>query len=210
MKYQKQVFFLALLGVFIYSSKSRALSAQDESNDAKNDLLTISLPNAGLSIHTGEHFTVDVIAKPSSGIKTVFVGGKGISSDPQSGPPFSFDLVAPTDVSSKISIVAIGSTQPGQLGSIISKPVIVDVQVNNDGACVLNELPMPFKTFTLAFVGQQLSFDGVSITCSDGRIIDVTNSGATEYTSGDNSVMSVDSRGIVTAIGPGQTQLCKI
>src|SRR5215467_10516477 len=139
MRYWKIFVVLSLVGVFVCLSQQHVFDADDKDNDG-SELLTVNPPIGGTSIHPGEHFVVNVSIKPGSRIKTVYLAGKGIDAGlgPKVGPPFSFDVIAPNDVSAKISIVAVGSTQLGQLGSIMSKPIIVDVTVNNDDACILN------------------------------------------------------------------------
>jgi hypothetical protein len=166
--------------------------------------ITIASPPAGTILTPGQHVTVTVTTTTESKIRSVYIVGRSFFfSGVKSGPPFVFDMVVPEGVALRSSLVAVGSRKEGQLGKIESKAVPVDIQLADDSGCVLEE--MSPKSFLPDFVGEQLSIGGVSVRCSDGTFVDVTDASATSFTSADSSVATADSHGMVTAVGPGHT-----
>jgi len=163
--------------------------------------LKIIAPADGTVIHSGQPFTVEVEAAPGAFRFIGVVGMGGLNSDqPLSAPPYRFALQTEADgASGKRELKAIGV----RLGEIVySTAITVDVERSDSPQQLLSEE----SGLIFGFVGDITAL-GITGVFSDGSRVGLNRSTLTAYSSDTPAVATVDSNGLVTAVGSGFANL---
>lgn len=160
--------------------------------------LQITSPRDWDFVEMGQTITVSVTADPSIS-DIAIVSPLGFSQNTSS--PLQFLFTIPTDVASdSYEISAVGLGADGQM--VASDPVIVYAETSDWPTAI--EVQPDYLEFDSPGKSTQLRVIG---TLPDGTKNDCTRAGAIDYESYDESVVTVDYTGIVTAIGPGSTSI---
>ncbi len=166
---------------------------------AQQPRLQITSPSDGTIVTEGTTLSITVSADPSVEIIGVLTDGR--FPDLRAGSsPNQFLQVIPTTLTPGIyHLTAIGVTSKSD---VESDPVAIDVEPR------LFPIAIAAKSPLLAFgeIGNRLSIQ-VTGTFTDGSELDLTHSTQTIYKSNDPHVATVNSAGIVTAMGPGETSI---
>jgi hypothetical protein len=165
--------------------------------------LQITSPASGVTVAPGQVLTISVSA---SGSLPGGVGVIGTYPFPSAGaiyaPPYQFSVTLPADLPpATYGITAWGGLGPGQ-GMVNSATLPVNVVISPP-ATALTADP---SILDFGFVGDQTPLQVIG-TFSSGQVIQVTDSPDTTYASASTSVATVTSYGMVTATGPGSTNI---
>jgi hypothetical protein len=168
--------------------------------------IQITSPLNGAVFAPGSSIPVTVATAPNITLGQVAIVGQfpiGASTVLTSSP-FQFSLAIPSDADLGANLLtAIGTTTTGQLA--MSDPVTVDVE-RPDFPVGLSANPnqMEFEA-----IGEALPFT-ITGTFADGTTADLSASSNTSYSSANSTVVTVDSRGVVTALSPGTTSIIAV
>jgi IPT/TIG domain len=170
---------------------------------AQQALLQITSPAPPNNIfNPGQTITIVVSADRSVPSQSIWINEDYPLPDAQpTSTPNQFTIALPATMPPGVfPIIAEGATSPGNL--VNSVPVAIDVE--------RPDLPTNFIAAPLnmvfSSVGETGSIDAQA-TFSDGSIFGVTRSTRVLFASNDTQIATVDSKGIVTAIAPGQTYI---
>ena len=162
----------------------------------------ITSPLDGAVVNSGQTLVVTVDATPGA-FQWVSVGGD----DPLgvfqalAAPPYQFTITIRPDIpSGTYGLFATGVIQPGNL--VDSDPIHIDIERADSP----QQLEPQFRTLGFAYVGDDDPFVVTGIF-ADGSRVDLTHSMRTRYKSSNPSVVTVNSDGMVTAVGPGSARL---
>lgn len=163
--------------------------------------LQITSPADGTLVSPGQTITFTVSA---SGVFTqvALIGEDPIGfSEALSAPPYEFTLAIPSDIRpDRYAVTAAGAYAPGQ--SVTSLPILLVVEPATNPQSVRTE---PATLWNLSVGGKAPL--RVIAKFDNGSTADVTLSTRTTYSSSDAAVATVDSRGMVTAVGPGAAKI---
>ena len=165
--------------------------------------LQITSPANGTVVAPGETITVVVAPAPGMTFSHVIILGENPIGDSQikTAPPYEFSLTIPTNISARsYRITARGVITPGTGAK--SLPISLTVEKPEPIAQIRVE-PTLIK---FESISDQIPLRVIG-TFSDGKKLTITESTHTTYTSGNQNVASVDHLGLVTAVGPGTTQI---
>jgi hypothetical protein len=181
--------FKTLLVLFL---ASRALAAQQPT-------LQITSPANGAIIALGQNLAVSVISPSGSSFSQVdVIGDKPLGmTNIASAVPAQFSISIPSDIpTGRYTLTAEGTTTSGQ---------------NADSVSVMIDLERPDNPSSLSAQVSMILFRSVGnstpliilATFADGSVVDVTGSSHLSYSSSNANVATVDTNGIVTALGYG-------
>ena len=161
--------------------------------------LQITSPPDGTVVAPGE--TITVVVTPATGINfvsVIIVGEDAIGfSEAKIAPPFEFSLTIPSNISPRdYQIRARAAITPGTGAK--SSPITLIVE-KPDPVLQLRAEP---QTIYFEFTGDRIPLSVIG-TFSDGKTLDIAESTRTTYSSNDPTVATVDSTGVVMAVGPG-------
>jgi hypothetical protein len=165
-------------------------------------LLQITSPGDGTIVNPGQ--TLVVIATPAPGVTFTHVVAAaeepiGFSSV-AAGAPFKMSVTIPTDARiGPYHLTALGIT--GQ-SLVESDPIMIDVE-RPDAPQTLAAQP---SLIILESQGEQIPLQ-IAGTLADGVVLNMTESLNIAYSSSDPGVATVDSSGVVTAVGAGSTSI---
>jgi hypothetical protein len=161
-------------------------------------------PLPGSVFLSGQQFNVTVTVTPGAFTSVGVIARNLGESSILSRPPYVFSFVAPSGgMMGPLTLTALGliSTTPPNVVS--SQEVVVSVEEAITNIVNLHVGP---PAMWLTFIGQQMPLI-VSGTYVDGGAAELTQSPNVRYTSGNSSIAQVSSVGLVTAIGPGNTEV---
>ena len=186
------VLFLSL----IYSSQARA---QQESSS-----LQVVSPTNGSIVAAGQDIMVVVQIAEGASFAAIQVVGENLGiSEAKTAPPFEFSVHIPRHLIGPKKIRAFGRTGPES--GVFSAAVTINIEPSaTPTALTVSPPQVPFER-----LGEQAGLT-VTGTFDDGTVRDLTESSQTTFTSNDPSVATVDSSGVVTAVGtlpPGATEI---
>lgn len=163
---------------------------------AQQSLIQITAPANGSIITEGNTITITVAADPSIQIGGVLIDGQ--FPDMQAGSSSTqFLQQVPTTIRPGIyHLTAIGANSSGD---VESDPISIDVEP----ATFPTGLVASPNFFNFQTIGHKLPVSAIA-TFADGSNLDVTKSSQMSYSSTNSQVATVDSTGMVTAVGPGQ------
>jgi len=168
------------------------------------DGLAIVSPANGSVVPSGQPLTVTVSANANSGVRHVQVVGDDIgSSEAVDGPPFTFTLFIPDDLTGPRQLTATGVFGPDDVLS--SPPITIDIEPVSD----LTSMEVEPKQLYFDYAGQQLPLT-VTGTFADGTVRDIRFSSRITYSSSDPTLAKVDAMGLVTAVGEGNADSATI
>jgi hypothetical protein len=169
---------------------------------AASPTVTIASPAEGTAFHPGQAMSVTVDATPLA-FKTVIVVGDlplGFSQI-LTAPPYRFRMQIPLDtVPGPYTLAATGVTHADT--AIDSEPVTVAIE-RPDSPRQLKPDP---STLFFDYIGDYVAL-GVDGTFSDGSNVELTRSTLTTWVSSNPAVATVDTQGVVTAMGPGSAKI---
>ncbi len=167
---------------------------------AQQTIMIVS-PVTGTRVAPGQTLTVQVSTSPQVSFSAVQLIGENIGvTSPKSSQPYSFALVMPNDIIGLKKLTALGVLSPEN--AVFSPSIVVDLESNANAI----GLSVNFTQIRFRHTGQELSLV-VRCDFDDGSNFDITKSSLISYSVADNSVASVDSAGLVTAVGPGSTNV---
>ncbi len=166
--------------------------------------LNITSPANGATVNTGDTVKITVQATGAAQFTrgVACIGGRGLGAtaiDKQ--PPFDFSLTVPPNLApGRYNLTALGygaGTKP--LAS-----ALITLQVESPSA-LLSLIP-PTSELAFSAIGEQLPLR-IQGTDSSGKLLDLTESSHLLYSSSDETIATVSSKGIVTAAGPGNASV---
>ncbi len=161
--------------------------------------LQITSPVADTMVTSGTTLTIIVSADPS--VRILGVLTDGAFPDFRQGSSLNeFLQPIPTTIRPGVyHLTAVGVTSTRD---VESESVAIDVEPQSYPIAVESKSPL----ISFLSIGDKQSLQ-VTGTFSDGTKLDVTRSTRTTYTSNNPQVVTVDSSGLVTSVGPGQTSI---
>lgn len=178
-----------------------AWAQQEMPPELITDSIRIVSPADGTIIRPGEAITVSVEVAAGSSFTHVGVIAENIGFSPaKSSPPFDFSFVIPNNLVGPKKLTALGIIRPGE--GLFSRSVTINIEP----AAALSALKVSFTRINFKYPGQQLPLhvDGVF---TDGKVLDITKSSQTTFSSENGGVATIDPTGLVTATGPGSTNI---
>ncbi len=165
--------------------------------------LQIMSPVDGAIVSPGQNVSIIVQVADGTSFDIIQVLGEDLGmSLPKADPPFEFTLVVPNRIIGPKKIRALGKSD----GSFVfSAPVTIHIEP----AATLTELNVSPTGILFEAQGDDQPIRVIG-TFDDGSILTITKSLQTSFTSNDPSVATVDSAGLVTAVGsapPGIAEL---
>jgi hypothetical protein len=167
--------------------------------------IQITSPAPGTTFNTGQTINVTVDVTAPGAFKTFALIGSGELGAAQPQPagttPPSFALPIPANLQpGSYSITALGY---GPNSSIVAQSRVL-IQIENPSALI--NLITPSDTLTFEAIGERLPLQ-IQGTANGGAPIDLSQSPQASFTSSNLTVGAVDSTGMVTAMGPGSTNI---
>jgi hypothetical protein len=162
-------------------------------------LLQISSPTAGTVVNPGQTITVSVSSPAEATFTQVMIvlgQGSSASAGITNSLPAQLSVTVPTRISLGLHAVAASGVTSGQMAQ--SFPVFLDVERTD----LPQSLSPNISNLIFSAQGQQFPLI-VSASYSDGSYLDARASSYVSYASSNTNVATVDSRGLVTAVGTG-------
>ena len=160
--------------------------------------LQISSPADGTLVNPGQTISVTVTSPAGLTFTYIALNGPGGLVGNNSSVPTTLYTTIPTKISPrKYNLTAIGKTSSGQ--AVFSKAISLSVERADTPTRLLSDPP------TLPFRAQgQSEYLTISGTFADGTTLDVTESAYMSYSSSNTAVATVNTIGLVRAVGPGK------
>jgi hypothetical protein len=156
-------------------------------------------PSNGAVVAPGDTVTVQVTATANSFQSVQVIGGQGLGfTPPLQQPPYTFSLSIPNRYIGKVILTALGLTGSNQ--GLFSAPVALD----SESTLVIQSVQASTSYVPLTRLGQSYPLRVLGVL-PDGSVLDLTSSSFLAYASINNSVAVVNSAGLITAAGPGNT-----
>lgn len=174
---------------------------------AQSTQLTIVSPSNGANYSVGSTIQITAIANDPSRFRSVVLGASGLEAKPEAiqKPPYTFILTIPADFSpGALKLVAIGLNNDGAIE--FSKPALINIDASpstDQSVAILEFIPSGISFF---YVGEQTQVP-VYAKFTDGSSIMVNRSTRFRVSSDNPSVATINSDGVVTAVGPGTANL---
>jgi len=164
--------------------------------------LQISSPAPGAVVAPGTRFAVTVNVAAGTTFDEVGIVSNNLpESAALSSPPYQFSLVAPGGgLTGPLTLTAVGLNGSNPVFS-----TTVTINVEEPGANLTSLVVSPLL-MSFWYVGQQMPLI-VAGKYADGTITDLAASPQTVYMSGNSAIVQVNSVGLVTAIGSGNTSV---
>lgn len=179
---------------------------------AEKPFVKIKSPANGTVVHPGQRLTMIVDATPFAFWAVV---GSPLGTTSFSGPPYRIDLSIPPDCIPGIYGVRVWGVPPGRplmvpadkKEDIVKDDIELDVELSDSPKSLRWELwglyNVPESIHAVGDI-RQLSITG---TFADGTEVELRRSKLTSYEGSPPSVVTIDSEGTVTAIGPGSAKI---
>ena len=176
----------------VFLTLTQSLSAQN---------LRITSPKDGSVVYSGRDLEVTVEADPSVFRSVTIMGLPGIP-PVLTSPPYRFSIPVPSGTPSgpNSSFVALGVPRSG------GSPVYSSVRVDVERAETPERLKLGLENVSFRFVGEEALMN-VTGVFADGSLTGLEYSTYTTYSSDAPSVATVDARGDVTAVAPGNANI---
>jgi hypothetical protein len=166
--------------------------------------LSITSPTNLMSVNTGDTLKITVQAKGASKFTrgVVCIGGHGLGATAiDRKPPFDFSLAVPSSLApGQYHLTALG------FGAAAKPLAVATVTIQVESPSALLSLVPPASEIAFSAIGEQLPLR-IQGTDSTGKLIDLTESSHLLYGSSDETVGTVNSHGLVTAVGPGKASI---
>ncbi len=166
--------------------------------------IAITSPANGSTVSAGETVSVTLsVVQPGAFTRGISVIGEGrLGAAPvKSSPPFTFTLTVPSNLPpGNYQLTALGfgaAPRPLAAASII---------LHVEPISGLLSLTAPPEGLSFEAIGEQLPLRVIG-GAAGGRAVNLAASSAVGLVSADSSVATVDSQGLVTAVGQGQTAI---
>lgn len=165
----------------------------------QSNLLQITSPATGTIVNPGQVVTISVSADPSVSNVAIIADDPLGFSQTTNGQSLQFQLTIPSDTTIGAYDVSAMGTAPD--GSAVDSPPI-SLQVDSPNTqFVISTVPSVLR---FSAPGEAIPLHVIG-TFPDGSQLDMTHSVQIEYSSANSQVATIDSQGIVTAVGPGST-----
>lgn len=183
-----------VLGVFA----AAVLSLACVSGASAQQQVAITSPANGSVFAPGA--TINVTATVTGGnVVGVKVGAQDMGMTAyQLTAPYTLSLAVPSEVVGPRNLVAVGLIANETI--VFSPPVTVDIEPT----AVPTAINFQQSLIAFGYVGQQQRV-GVTATFADGSTLDISKSTQLTLTSGNGSLVSVGSAGLLTGLAPGNT-----
>src|SRR6266852_1545689 len=161
--------------------------------------IQISSPANGTVVNPGHTLSVTVTSPGGTTFSQIArIGPNPIGFNvQQTSAPAQFSISIPADAAFRLyNLTADGITASGQ--GATSVPIQIDIE--------RPDLPVSLSTFVSDVVMESLGEQTrlvILAAFGDGSVVDVTESTLLSYTSSNSSVVGIDARGAMTAVGPG-------
>ncbi len=161
--------------------------------------IQISSPANGTVVNPGRTLSVTVTSPSGTTFSQIaLIGPNPIGFNvQQTSAPAQFSISIPADAACRLyNLTADGITASGQ--GATSVPIQIDIE--------RPDLPVSLSTFVSDVVMESLGEQTrlvILAAFGDGSVVDVTESTLLSYTSSNSSVVGIDARGAMTAVGPG-------
>jgi hypothetical protein len=166
--------------------------------------LSITSPANGATVNTGDTLKVTVQAKGASQFTrgVVCVGGRGLGATAiDKKLPFDFSLTVPANLApGQYHLTALG------YGAATNPLATASLTLKVESPPALLTLVPPSSELAFSAIGEQLPLR-IQGTDSTGKLLDLTESSHLLYRSTDETVGTVNSVGIVTAVGLGKASI---
>lgn len=162
-------------------------------------LLQITSPADGTVVHPGD--SVSVVVTPAAGVTfqevAIFPHDPLVSGQVLTSPPYDFTVQVPsTTPPGKYGLVAMGATTQDQ--TAYSPGIFLDVEPS----AAISSIKVYPASIVMDHVGEGIPL-AVTGIFADGTSADITRSTGISYSSSDPTVATVDSYGVVRAVGTG-------
>jgi len=142
-----------------------------------------------------------VTATASGSLLGVAAGAQGMGvSGYKTAAPYTFNLTVPAGLIGPQNVFAVGWVASET--AVLSPNVVVDIEPATPPTAINFQQSL----VTFGYVGQQQRVD-VNGTFSDGSNLDVTSSTQIKFSSADPTKITVDSTGLMTSVGLGNTTI---
>src|ERR1035437_1987583 len=164
--------------------------------------LQITSPANGTVVQPGAAITITISGSGAAFTQVLVIGEDPLGAcAPVSGPPFQCSIQIPSQiVLGTYALTALGLDTTG--AETDSAPIIVDVERSDAPVNVTTDIP----SIGHLYVGGKTGLRVIG-TYSDGSIFEMTKSTQTTYVSQSPTIVTVSGDGLVTAVGPGATQI---
>lgn len=161
--------------------------------------VTVTSPGNGTVYAPGA--TIEVTATASGSLLGVAAGAQGMGvSGYKTSPPYAFNLTVPSGLIGPQNIFAVGWVASEM--AVLSPNVVVDIEPATPPTAINFQQSL----VTFGYVGQQQRVD-LKGTFSDGSHLDITGSTRIKFSSADPTKITVDSTGLMTSVGTGNTTI---
>jgi hypothetical protein len=165
--------------------------------------IQIVTPSSGTRVAPGATITIGVAVGPGVTVSQMMILAQnpiGLS-DALTAPPFQFPITIPTNIKAgQYHVTADATGAQGQ--DLQSASIVLDVEPSGS----ISGMRIQPGIITFRFVGDTLPVRVVGTLTAGGQV-DLTDSSLITYTSGNTSIATVSTTGVVTAIGPGNTSI---
>jgi hypothetical protein len=165
---------------------------------ARAQQVAITSPASGSVYSPGS--TINVTANVTGGsVLAVKIAAQDIGTAPfQVTAPYSFSFVVPAGIVGPRNVFAAGLIADET--AVFSPVITVDIEPGTAPTSISFQQPL----VAFGYVGEQQRI-GVTATFADGSTLDVSKSTQLSFTSGNTSLVSVDTTGLITGLAPGNT-----
>jgi Bacterial Ig-like domain (group 2) len=168
---------------------------------AGRSTIRITSPASGTVVHPGDTVPVSVETSGKYFAGVMIDAQIPIIGDALTTPPFHFSIHIPKNIKPGVySLIASGATAPDQVEE--SEMVLLDVE--------MPEPPITVRTSPTLMSGMKVGDqDTINVygKYKDGETASLSNSKQTTFVSLDTTVVTVSDDGLVTAVGPGSTEI---
>lgn len=160
--------------------------------------LTITSPNSGTVVNTGQ--TIIVTVEAATTMDKVLLSGPGIALVDTSAP-YSFEMVIPLEAQGTIQLSATGRDSSNNFH--FSEPISLLV----DSTVILTGISVDQTSLVMTKANEQWALT-VYGTFSNGSVIDISSANeGTTYASLNPAVATVSAEGLITSIASGTTEV---
>ena len=165
--------------------------------------LQIVSPADGTVVSPGQVVTISVVTSGGNfDMVTVFGPGSFVPAGVLTAPPYRFSFQVPPGISpGRYVFVATGTTGPGQ--PHYSKGIALEVELPNTPV----KLTVSPSVLTDMSVGDRGYLSDVEAAFADGTTRLVDKSKRISFHSDDPAIVTIDNRGLYTAVAPGSTSI---
>ena len=170
-------------------------------------VLQITSPSDGTVVNPGQTVTVVVMPNPGrtfTGVVLLSDPGLWLPDQLLTSSPYQFTFTIPAKAAIGVHFLTASG---GRTGQTPGKSLPLHLHV--EPSLAISSIKVEPDVITFRSAGDRIPLR-VAGTFADGSVLDITKSTGTTYSSGDTTAVTVDSTGIVTAVGPGKLGLTPV